>query len=345
MGQNLWRHVSGLLEAIHQRNTSRLILLCAILSLFAFFQFPAFAVDGPTAQAPTPGQESSAKTILPDGTPIELRITKRLSTAQAKVGDAVEFEVVDDVKVRDLVVVPRHAPASDAVALVKPRRRPLRNAELRVNVSAAQSITGSEVAILGTRVIVGNLDPAKVLSDSGILWPVLPFVIRGDEAFVSKGAKFSAYVNGDALFDSVQVRQNMSALEEKNSAALAAVTSGKGEVHIYRHVPDVVGGKPTIYLDSSEIARMQGDRYFNILISPGAHVLRADKSEIRLECKAGEEYYLRLERRGLGMVSPPRAHLIVVPGQQGEDEMYALLPADAKDIKDPSKLATSEIRP
>ncbi len=335
----------GLLEAIRPRNTSSPILLCAIVSLFAFFQFPAFAVDGPTAQAPTPGQESSAKTILPDGTPIELRITKRLSTAQAKVGDAVEFEVVDDVKVGDLVLVPRHALASGTVALVKPRRRPMRNAELRVNVSAAQSVTGSEVAIRGTRVVVGNLDPAKVLSDSGILWPVLPFVIRGDEAFVSKGAKFSAYVNGDAPFDSVQVRQNMSALEEKNSAALVAVTGGKAEVHIYRHVPDVVGGKPTIYLDSSELARMQGDRYFNILISPGAHVLRADKSEIRLECKAGEEYYLRLERRGLGMVSPPRAHLILVPGQRGEDEMYPLLPADAKDIKDPSKLATSEIRP
>ena len=335
----------GLLEAIRPRNRSRPILPCAIVSLFAFFQFPAFAVDGPTAQAPTPGQESSAKAILPDGTPIELRITKRLSTAQAKVGDAVEFEVVDDVKVGDLVLVPRHALASGAVALVKPRRRPMRNAELRVNVSAAQSITGSEVAIRGTRVVVGNLDPAKVLSDSGILWPVLPFVIRGDEAFVSKGAKFSAYVNGDAPFDSVQVRQNMSALEEKNSAALVAVTGGKAEVHIYRHVPDVVGGKPTIYLDSSELARIQGDRYFNILISPGAHVLRADKSEIRLECKAGEEYYLRLERRGLGMVSPPRVHLILVPGQRGEDEMYPLLPADAKDIKDPSKLATSEIGP
>lgn len=107
----------------------------------------------------------------------------------------------------------------------------------------------------------------------------------------------------------------------------------------------MVGGKPTIYLDGSELARMQGDRYFNILITPGAHALRADKSEIHLECKAGEEYYLRLERRGLGMVSPPRAHLILVPSQQGEDEMYPLLPADAKDIKDPSKLATSEIRP
>ncbi len=336
----------GLLEAIRRRNTSRPIFLCAILSLFAFFQLPAFAVDGPTAQAPTPGQESSAKTILPDGTPIELRITKRLSTAQAKVGDAVEFEVLDDVKVGDLVVVPRHALASGVVAVVKPRGRPLRNAELRVGVRTAKSITGSEVAIRGTRVIVVNSKPHADPTDAvGIaLLPVIPF-LKGDEAFVSKGAKFSAYVNGDAPFDSVQVRQNMSALEEKNSAALAAVTGGKAEVHIYRHVPDVVGGKPTIYLDNSELARMQGDRYFNIFISPGAHVLRADKSEVRLECKAGEEYYLRLERRGLGMVHPPRAHLILVPGQQGEDEMYPLPPADAKDIKDPSKLATSEIRP
>src|SRR5215471_2107468 len=195
----------GFLGAILQRNISRHILLCAILSLFAFFQLPAIAVRGPTAQAATPGQESSAQTILPDGTPIELRITKRLSTAQAKIGDAVEFEVVDDVKVGDLVVIPRHALASGGVAFVKPRRRPMRNAELRVNVIAAKSITGSEVAIRGTRLIVGNLDPAKVVSDSGILWPVLPFVIRGDEAFVSKGAKFSAYVNGDAAFDSAQV--------------------------------------------------------------------------------------------------------------------------------------------
>ena len=237
----------GLLEAIRHRNTSPPILLCAILSLFAFFQLPAFAVDGHTAQAATPGQDSSGKTILPDGTPIELRITRRLSTAQAKVGDAVEFEVVDDVKVGELVVVPRHALASGAVVSVKPRRRPMRNAELRVNVSAAQSITGSEVAIRGTRLIVGNLDPAKVVSDSGILWPVLPFVIRGDEAFVSKGAKFSAYVNGDAAFDSAEVRQNMRTPEEKSSAPLAAATAGKAEVHIDRHVPDVFGGKPTIY--------------------------------------------------------------------------------------------------
>lgn len=333
----------GLLEAIRHRNTPRTILACIILPMFVFFQLPVFGAEDPTSKAASPGQEGSGATILPDGTQIELRITKRLSTADAKVGDPVEFAVVQDVKVGDLVVVPRHALASGVVAVVKPRRRPMRNAELRVAVRTAKSITGSEVAIRGARVIVGNFKP-DVDALGILLSPVIPF-LKGDEAFVSKGAKFSAYVSGDSSFDSAQVRQNMSTLDEKNSAALAAATGGKAEVHVYRHVPDVSGGKPTIYLDSSELARMQGDRYFNILIAPGAHVFRSDKSEIRLECKAGEEYYLRVERRGLGMVSPPRAHLTLVPGQQGEDEIYSLRPSHAKDIKDPSKLVTSEIQP
>jgi hypothetical protein len=333
----------GSSEAIRHRNTPCAMLVCAILPVFAFFHAPAFGADGPTAKVAIREQERPAATVLPDGTPVELRITKKLSTADAKVGDLVEFEVAHDVKVGDLVVIPRRALASGAVTVVKPRRRPMRNAELRVDVRTVKSITGSEVAIRGTRVIVGNLkfDPDAV----GImLSPVIPFA-RGDEAFVSKGARFSAYVNGDTSFDSVQLRQNMSALDEKNSAALAAATGGKAEVHVYRHVPDVSGGKPTIYLDNGELAHMQGDRYFNILIEPGAHVFRTNKSEIRLECKAGEEYYLRVERRGLGMFSPPGAYLILMPGQQGEDEMYPLQPSDAKDIKDVSKLVTSEIRP
>jgi hypothetical protein len=178
----------GSSEAIRYRNTPRTILVCAILPLFVFFQFPAFGADGPTAKVAIPEQERPGATILPDGTPVELRITKRLSTAEAKVGDLVEFEVAHDVKVGDLVVIPRHALASGAVAVVKPRRRPLRNAELRVNVRTTESITGSEVAIRGTRVIVGNFkydpDAAGIL-----LSPVIPFM-KGDDAFVSKARNF-----------------------------------------------------------------------------------------------------------------------------------------------------------
>src|SRR6266446_2349703 len=80
----------------------RAILFCIILS--ASFRFPAHAVDHPADKA--------GAIILADGTPFELRITKTLTTAHAKVGDPVEFEVVHDVKVGDLIVIPRYSAAS-----------------------------------------------------------------------------------------------------------------------------------------------------------------------------------------------------------------------------------------
>ncbi len=312
----------------------RAVLLCVILSTFASLQSPALVVDGPA--------DKTGAVILADGTPIELRITQTLTTAHAKVGDPVEFDVVHDVKVGELIVIPRHAAASGVVDAITPRRRLSRSAELVIIVKTAKSINGSDVPIKGARMVVGNTNFENAAQDSGMLIFVVPFVIKGDEAFVSKGAKFTAYVSGNASFDPAEVQQNMATLHQKTSAVLAAAMGGKAEVHFYRHAPDIVGGKPTIYLDGDELAHLQGDRHFSILVSPGTHAFRTSRSEIRLACKAGEEYYLRLERRGS---FSPQPYLTLMSGEQGEDEMYPLRPSDAKDIQDSNKLVKSEIAP
>ena len=321
-----------LLQKDTRHSKMRAILFCTIFSMLVPFELPAFGSGAPA--------EKADAVILAEGTVVDLRITNTLTTAHAKVGDAVEFEVVHDVKVGDLVVIPRYSIALGMVEAITPRRRPSRSAELAVAVKTAESITGSEVPIQGARTVMGNTDFNTAARDFGILGPA--FVMKGDEAFVSKGSKFTAYVSGDTSFDRAQVRQNMATLEEKESAQLAATTGGKAEVHVYRHVPDVSGGKPTIYLDGNELAHLQGDHYFSILLDPGTHLFRTDKSEIRLECKAGEEYYLRLERRGS---FSPKASLTLMSGEQGEDEMYPLQPSDAKDIQDSSKLVKSRILP
>ena len=279
-------------------------------------------------------------TVLRDGTPVRLRITRTLSTATAKVGDLVEFQVVQDVKVGDLVVIPHGAIAWGTVSKVQPKRRPSRNADLGVEMKAARAVTDQEIALRGNRTVKGDVKPNQAISDSGPLWPILPLVLKGDDAFISKGGKVDAYVNGDATFDSTVLQQSVASLETKNAAALAAATAGKAEVHIYRHVPDVVGGKPDIYLDGAELARMQGDRYFNIILNPGKHIFRADESEISVECKAGEEYYLRVERQGSFL---PKAHLFLMPNLQGEDETYPLEPANPKDIVNRTYLAVPHI--
>src|SRR5260221_12853201 len=42
---------------------------------------------------------------LEDGTPIKLRLTRNLSSADATTGDRVDFEVLEEVKVKDVIVV------------------------------------------------------------------------------------------------------------------------------------------------------------------------------------------------------------------------------------------------
>ena len=174
-------------------------------------------------------------------------------------------------------------------------------------------------------------------------------MIKGDETIVSKGAKFTVYVSGDASFDPAQVRQEMALLETKNAALLAAATAGKTEVPIYRHIPDIGPGKPTIYLDEKPLARIQQGRYVTLLLDPVARNFRIDRFEVRQEFKAGEEYYLLEEVHrsfwGEPTATHGAAHLTLVPGEQGEDEMYPLLPAHATDVKDAGKLVRSEARP
>ena len=248
------------------------------------------------------------KTVLRDGTPVRLRITRTLSTATAKVGDLVEFQVVQDVKVGDLVVIPHGAIAWGTVSKVQPKRRPSRNADLGLEIKAARAVTDQEIALRGNRTVKGDLKPNQAISDSGPLWPILPLVLKGDDAFISKGGKVDAYVNGDVTFDSTVLQQGAASLETKNAAALAAATAGKAEVHI--------------------------------ILNPGKHIFRADESEISIECKAGEEYYLRVERQGSFL---PKAHLFLMPNLQGEDETYPLEPANPKDIVNRTYLAVPHI--
>ena len=47
--------------------------------------------------------------ILHDGTPVRMRLSRTLSSHDAQLGETVDFEVLDDVKVEDRVVVKRGA--------------------------------------------------------------------------------------------------------------------------------------------------------------------------------------------------------------------------------------------
>ena len=67
--------------------------------------------------------QSAAPIVLDDGTPIRLRTTQTLSSADAHVDDRVDFEVVDDVKVGDMIVIKHGTPAIGTVTQSQPKGR------------------------------------------------------------------------------------------------------------------------------------------------------------------------------------------------------------------------------
>ena len=278
------------------------------------------------------------QTVLPADTYVHLLIAQTISSKNAKAGEVVELEVMRDVKVGDFVVIPQHTRAFAAVALAQPSRRLSRAGSIALELKSVKAITGDAVPLRATKTFRGGPDEvqkAKDILDSGYLLFLPVIVLRGDQATVRRGTVIDAFVEHDVPLDTVRLRDRITAFEITS----AANRSTYATTHIYRHAPDVSGGKPKIYLDGVELARMQGDRYLNVMVDAGSHSLRTDKSEVILDCRAGEEYYVRVGRKGLGMISPPKAHLSLVPNEQGEEEIYALESLNRGDIRDRSKLA------
>src|SRR5262245_52264723 len=60
--------------------------------------------------------------ILHDGTPVRMRLSRTLSSHDAQVGETVDFEVLDDVKVEDRVVIKRGSVALATVTEAQPKR-------------------------------------------------------------------------------------------------------------------------------------------------------------------------------------------------------------------------------
>src|SRR5258708_6307821 len=83
--------------------------------------------------APTPLKQPLAFG-LEDGTPIKLRLTRNLSSADATTGERVDFEVLEDIKVKDVIVVPRGGLALATVTEAQAKRRMARGGKLNVNI-------------------------------------------------------------------------------------------------------------------------------------------------------------------------------------------------------------------
>ena len=182
---------------------------------------PAAALQGAPNQQPAtpaisaPRQNDSERSlpgqfILPDGTLILLRFSRNVSSADAHVGDSIDFEVLEDVVVNGIVAIPKGSVAIGAVTEAQSKRRRGRAGNLEIVLDYVRLADASKVPIRGVKDAKGGSHVAGVTAGiiaTGVLFfplPVAPLFLlkHGDDITVPKGAALAAYAEGDIQLES-----------------------------------------------------------------------------------------------------------------------------------------------
>ena len=145
--------------------------------------------------------------ILHDATPVRLRLSRNLSSSEAKAGDTIDFEVLDDVKVNDLIVIQRGAAAIGSVTAAEKKKNMGRGGKLDVTIDYVRISDGSKIALRGVKEAAGSSHTGAMtggmVAAAIIAWPAAPFFLfmHGKDTTIPKGTEITAYVNGEIKLD------------------------------------------------------------------------------------------------------------------------------------------------
>jgi len=144
---------------------------------------------------------------LEDGTPIKLRLTRNLSSADATTGDRVDFDVLEDVEVKDVIVVPRGGLALATITEAQHKRRMARGGKLNVNIDDLRLADGEKAPLRAVKETQGGghtgAMTGAIIGTAIVFFPAAPLFLfmHGKDITIPKGTEITAYINGDIPLD------------------------------------------------------------------------------------------------------------------------------------------------
>src|SRR5712692_10291758 len=162
------------------------------------------------AQVPQPAAPVAKQPLafgLEDATPVKLRINRNISSADAHVNETVDFEVLEEVKVHDVIVIPRGGTAWGTVTEAQPKRRMGRAGKLNINIDNVRLASGEKVALRAIKDVKGGghqgAITGAIVATSIVFFPAAPLflLVHGKDITIPKGTEITAYTNGDIPLD------------------------------------------------------------------------------------------------------------------------------------------------
>lgn len=138
-----------------------------------------------------------------DGTPIKLRLAQTISSADAKVGQEVPFEVVDEVRVDDIVVLPKGSTAIGVVTEANAKKNMGRTGKLNMSISYARLADQEKLALRAVKDSAGGghtgAMAGAMVATAIVFWPAAPLFlfVHGKDITIPQGTEITAFVEGN----------------------------------------------------------------------------------------------------------------------------------------------------
>lgn len=193
-----------------------------------------------------------------------------MSSADARVGDTVDFEVLEEVRVGDLLMIPKGGVAWATVTEAQPKRRMARGGKLGVNIDSVRLVDGEKVALRAVKEAKGGghtgAMTGAMVGTAIVFFPAAPLFLfmHGKDITVPKGTEITAYVNGNVPLDLAKFAPPK--IPESTSVSLA---TAQATMQIESTPPGA-----DIELDGKFV----GNTPSSIGVSAGEHTIKVSKS-------------------------------------------------------------------
>lgn len=116
--------------------------------------------------------------------------------------DRVEFEVLEEIKVADVIVIPKEGIAWGTVTEAQPKRRMARGGKLEIVMDSVRLADGEKAALRATKEAEGGghtgAMTAGIVATGLLFFPAAPFFLfmQGKDISIPKGTEVPTFVSG-----------------------------------------------------------------------------------------------------------------------------------------------------
>jgi PEGA domain len=250
-------------------------LVALFLVVLSVFGNSALGQNGKVPAAPvaapvtTPSGPPPPNT-LQDGTAVKLRLTENLTSATAKTGQQVLFEVVEEVDVEGVPVMAKGAQALATVTTAETKKSMGRGGKLDVNIDSVRLVDGGKAMLRATEGGKGGghvgAMTAGMVGTAIVFFPAAPLLlfIHGKDITIPKGTEVTAFVQGDMKLDMAKF-----AKVSPTSVETASAPSTVSALTVEANVPNC-----DIEVDGSFV----GSTPSTLNLAPGKHEIVVKKT-------------------------------------------------------------------